>query len=413
MLVEIRGKLMQGTRKTRVAVVHDWLTGMRGGEAVLEAILDIYPDADLFTLLHNRGTVSEFIENRKITTSFIDRLPFKSKKYRWYLPLFPTAIELFDFHNYELIVSSSHCVARGILPPPHVPHVCYFHSPMRYVWDLYHQYFPPRGLANRFVIPFFANYLRMWDAAARDRVDSYICNSAFVAERIRRYYGKPAVVIPPPCVTDRSAIQIAPFSEREDFYLIVSAFVPYKRLDLAIAACRARGSRLKIVGNGPEEKNLRRIASDRVADGTRGGAIEFLGHVSRADIESLYAKASALLFPGEEDFGIVPVEAQARGCPVIAYGSGGALETVLAPAATAGTQKIGAKAKSRGAGGRTGVFFSEQSVDSLVRAMDEHEKNRYRPEDFQRNVVRFTAGEFRRKLAAEIDKTRKSLKSLY
>jgi glycosyltransferase involved in cell wall biosynthesis len=369
----------------KVAIVHDWLTGMRGGEAVLESILDIYPDADLFTLLHNPGTVSARIENRKISTSFIDRLPFKASKYRWYLPLFPTAIELFDFHGYDLIVSSSHCVARGIIPPPHVPHVCYFHSPMRYVWDLFQQYFPPRGFANRFVIPFFANYLRMWDAAARDRVDRYLCNSAFVAERIRRYYGKQAVVVPPPCIADEQAIKIAPPAERGDFYLIVSAFVPYKRLDLAIEACLLRGAHLKIVGGGPEDKNLRRLARKGERAESR---IEFLGQVDSGQIRQLYSQATALLFPGEEDFGIVPVEAQARGCPVIAYGSGGALETVLA------TPKA-----------RTGFFFAEQTVAALSAAMDLHERARYRSADFRRNVVRFTAAEFQKKMIRQIAET--------
>ncbi len=402
-------------RPRRVAVVHDWLTGMRGGEAVLEAILELYPDADLFTLLHNRGSVSEFVENRKITTSFIDRLPFKAKKYRWYLPLFPTAIELFDFHGYDLIISSSHCVARGIIPPPHVPHLCYFHSPMRYVWDLYHEYFPARGFANRFVIPFFANYLRMWDTAARDRVDAYICNSAFVAERIRRYYGKAATVVPPPCLVDEAgAIQIPPPERREDFYLIVSAFVPYKRLDLAIQACRERGARLKIVGKGPEERNLRRLAGE----GAQDGSIEFLGHASREEIQDLYAKASALLFPGEEDFGIVPVEAQARGCPIVAYGSGGALETVLGDrshAAPYAAREIngrpGTKKKAKGAGkgrrpklGVTGVFFPEQSAESLGAAMQRHENTSYRAKDFEKNVARFTAAEFRASMIREIEK---------
>ncbi|MCR9141462.1 MAG: glycosyltransferase [bacterium] len=397
----------------KVAVVHDWLTGMRGGEAVLEAILELYPDADLFTLLHNPGTVSEFIENRKITTSFIDRLPFKSKKYRWYLPLFPTAIELFDFHGYDLIVSSSHCVARGIIPPPHVPHVCYFHSPMRYVWDLYHEYFPAGGFANRFIIPFFANYLRMWDASARDRVDAYVCNSAFVAERIRRYYGKTAAVVPPPCIPDEAAIQIPALESREDFYLIVSAFVPYKRLDLAIEACLKRGAHLKIVGKGPEDKNLRRLADEKSGNGGQA-RIEFLGHATRLEILDLYSRASALLFPGEEDFGIVPVEAQARGCPVVAYGSGGALETVLgdrnyaAPYAAkkdGGARGGGKSKKKAGAGlsGTTGVFFPEQSAAAMNEALDRHEKIRYRARDFQRNVARFTAGAFQAGMIREIN----------
>lgn len=390
-------------RQAKVAVVHDWLTGMRGGEAVLEAILRIYPDADLFTLIHNKGSVSEFIENRRIFTSFIDRLPLKDTKYRWYLPLFPTAIELFDFHDYDLIISSSHCVARGIVPPPHVPHVCYFHSPMRYVWDLYQQYFPPKGLANRLVIPFFANYLRMWDASARDRVDRYVCNSGFVGERIRRYYGKESVVVPPPCIESEGAIDISSAQSREDFYLIVSACVPYKRLDLAIEACLSRGSALKVVGKGPELKALKQ----RAAEHANSDSIEFLGHVSREEIKALYSQATALLFPGEEDFGIVPIEAQARGCPVIAYGSGGALETVLGnPGDTrAGSLAPGANQQSRTqnfSGPTTGVFFPEQTAASLAEAMDRHEAQKYKAADFKKNAARFTAAAFDRGMRREI-----------
>ncbi|MDH5656959.1 MAG: glycosyltransferase, partial [Spirochaetia bacterium] len=220
----------------RVAVVHDWLTGMRGGEVVLEAILDIFPDADLYTLLYNRGSVSKKISGRNIYTTFIDRLPFKKKKYRHYLPLFPTAIETFDFHGYDLVVSSSHCVARGVIVPPGIPHLCFFHSPMRYVWDMFHDYFPGKGFTNRFIIPFFANYLRMWDAAASPRVDSYISNSSFVSTRIRRYYGKDSNVVFPPCIEDSHKV---PRSEtRGDYYLVVSAMVPYKRVDLAVEAFR-------------------------------------------------------------------------------------------------------------------------------------------------------------------------------
>lgn len=360
----------------RVAVVHDWLTGMRGGEAVLEAILELFPEADLYTLLHVPGSVSERIENRRIFTSFIDRLPLRASKYRWYLPLFPAAIERFDFHGYDLIISSSHCVARGVIPPPYTPHLCYFHSPMRYVWDMYHEYFPARGIVNRMVIPFFANYLRMWDVSAKDRVDAYVSNSGFVAERIRRYYGKQAAVIPPPCIPDREAIRVE--TQRDDYYLIVSAFVPYKRIDLAIEAFRRMPARrLVIVGGGPEEARLRKLAPDNV---------EFAGKVSREEIDHRYGQARALIFPGKEDFGIVPVEAQARGCPVIAYAAGGALETVLP--------------------GKTGETFAEQTPESLAAAVNALEerlhKKGYKADDFRKNAARFTTGEFQRKILAEI-----------
>ncbi|MCE9596397.1 MAG: glycosyltransferase [Spirochaetia bacterium] len=368
------------TSKLRVAVVHDWLTGMRGGEAVLEGILKLYPDADLFTLLHNKGSVSEFIENRVIRTSFIDRLPFKKSSYRNYLPLFPTAIETFEFRNYDLVISSSHCVAKGVLVPPGVPHICFVHSPMRYVWDMTGDYFPytnmdgsPGGFFSRWVFPFFANYLRMWDSASAPRVDRYICNSQFVAERLRRYYGMPAGVVHPPCFASAPRI---PKSQREDFFLVVSALVPYKRIDLALDAFKHLGPdfKLKIVGKGPELKRLKTQAPTNV---------EFLGSVSREEISRLYASAKGLIFPGVEDFGIVPVEAQYYGCPVVALAKGGALETVTA---------------------KTGIFFNEQSIESLSEAVRRCADNKFIPADFQKNVSHFSEAVFLTKMRQEIGK---------
>lgn len=356
----------------KVAVVHDWLTGMRGGEVVLEAILDLFPDADLFTLLHNRGSVSETIESRKITTSFIDTLPFKKTKYRHYLPLFPTAIERFDFHGYDLVVSSSHCVARGVIVPPGVPHVSFFHSPMRYVWDMFYEYFPATGCINKMVIPFFAGYLRMWDASCAPRVDRYVANSAFVAERIRRFYGRKAIVVPPPCIDEMSDVPDRVTSG--DFYLVVSALVPYKRIDLAIDAFRDFDRKLIVAGNGPELNRLKKRA---------GGAVEFRTGLSRTAINDLYRSAKALIFPGVEDFGIVPVEAQAQGCPVIAYGVGGALETVVE--------------------NKTGVFFYEQTPEALREAVLKSETVKFRKKEFQTNITRFTKRIFLRSLRKEIE----------
>lgn len=364
---------MKEQRSLRVAVVHDWLTGMRGGEVVLEAILRLYPEADLFTLLHNKGSVSPFIENRKIFTSFIDRLPLKAKKYRSYLPLFPTAIELFDFHGYDAVITSSHCVARGVVVPPGVPHISFFHSPMRYVWDMYHEYFGESGRLSRMLLPFFANYLRMWDASAAPRVDRYVCNSAFVAERIRRFYGRESVVVHPPCVPDD--VRVPEVKNRKDFYLIVSAFAPYKRLDLALEAFTGWDRKLIVVGAGQDEKKLKKYTAPN---------IEFKGNMKREEINELYRTASGLIFPGVEDFGIVPVEAQAQGCPVIAYGRGGALETVQYP--------------------KTGVFFYHQTVESLRGAVLENELLLpYRRVDFQANVSKFTRKQFLKNFQKEID----------
>ena len=361
----------------KVAVVHDWLTGMRGGEKVLEAILRIFPDADLFTLLYNKGTLTPLIEDRKIHVSFIDSLPLKARRYRHYLPLFPAAIEQFDFHGYDLVVSSSHCVARGVIVPPGTPHVSFIHSPMRYVWDMYPEYFPRKGLMGRFVIPAFAHYLRMWDVSAAPRVDRYVCNSRFVAERVRRYYGREAGVVFPPSVP--ATTKVPALSGRDDFYLIVSAFAPYKRVDLAIEAFKDFDRKLVIVGSGQDEKKLSRYNLPNV---------EFKGNLPLEEIHALYGSARGLLFPGKEDFGIVPVEAQARGCPVIAYGRGGALETVRP--------------------GKTGVFFSEQTVESLRAAVLEHEKIRYKREDFQSNIRKFTDRAFHDGFRREIDAARKN-----
>jgi len=355
-----------------VAVVHDWLTGMRGGEVVLEAILDIFPKADLYTLLYNEGSVSEEISSRKIYTSFIDRLPFKESGYRHYLPLFPTAIEKFDFHGYDLVISSSHCVARGVIVPPGTPHICFFHSPMRYVWDMYLDYFPDKGFANRFIIPFFANYLRMWDVTAAPRVDRYVSNSRFVGERIRRFYGKTAHVVFPPCLDDVGVVPTK--SHLGDFYLVVSALVPYKRVDLAVEAFRDLDLKLIVAGDGPEFKKLVKKAPKNV---------EFVGRCTRGSLENYYAGARGLIFPGVEDFGIVPVEAQSYGCPVIAYARGGALETVI--------------------DGKTGVYFYEQTVDAIRKAILKNENSKFHQKDFQKNISRFTWGAFQKNFVREIE----------
>jgi len=355
----------------RVAVIHDWLTGMRGGEKVLEAILDLCPGADLYTLIHNPGTVSQKITQRPLFTSFIDSLPFKRKFYRHYLPLFPAAIERFDLKGYDLIVSSSHCVARGIIPGPATPHVSFVHSPMRYVWDMYSEYFPEKGLKG-FIIPFFANYLRMWDVSVSPRVDRYVANSRFVAARIKRYYGREATVIHPPCIEKISPLPRRP---REDFYLIVSALVPYKRIDLALAAFQENGKKLIVCGSGPEEKKLRRQAGKNTL---------FRGSLPWAEIEDLLQRCRGLVFPGLEDFGIVPVEAQAQGCPVIGFGKGGLLETVVE--------------------GRTGTFFREQTVSSLQQAIEKHERIGYREKDFQNQARRFTVDRFKQAFGKEIER---------
>ena len=352
----------------KIALVHDWLTGMRGGEKVLEVLCELYPQATLFTLLHNKGSVSRVIEEMEIHTSFIDRLPYKSGRYRNYLPLFPRAIESFDFSGFDLILSTSHAVAKGARPAPGALHICYCHTPMRYVWEQYDQYFGPgrAGLLTRAAMSFFAPRLRRWDAGSSNRVHSFVANSQNVAERIRQYYQRTADVIYPPVSVDQFTV-----SEGDDgYYLIVSALVPYKRVDLAVEAFKMSGERLLIVGTGPESSRLQSLASRN---------IEFLGWQPDTELARLYARCRALIFPGIEDFGIVPLEAMASGKPVVAFGQGGALETVVEDPQRA-----------------TGVFFREQTPEALREALVKLRGLKLNP-----RTIRAHAEQFDRKIFKE------------
>ncbi len=375
----------------RVAIIHDWLTGMRGGERCLEAFCELFPDADLYTLLHIKGTVSATIERHRITTSFIQSLPLAARYYRYYLPLFPRAIERLQLDSYDLIVSSSHCVAKGIRPPPGAKHLCYIHAPMRYVWDQFDNYAHGgrSGVVARLGMELFRKRLQVWDVASADRVDQFVANSHNIARKVQRYYNRPAAVLHPP--VDWQTFQAAEHSE--DFYLVVTAFAPYKRVDLAIQACNVMKRRLKIIGKGQEEARLRKLA---------GPTVEFLGWQPDDVVRDHYARCRALLFPGEEDFGIVPLEAMACGKPVIAFGRGGALETVVPlPAATPFTEAGG-----RGSSGHvsvagkvaTGVFFFTQSIESVVEVMESFE--RYHAE-FDPHAIRDHVAAFDRRLFKE------------
>lgn len=361
-------------RRRRVALVHDWLTGMRGGERCLEVFCELFPGADLYTLLHVPGSVSPLIERRRIVTSFVQRLPAAATRYRHYLPLFPLAVERFDLRGYDLVVSLSHCVAKSVRVPPGALHVCYCFTPMRYVWDLYDDYFG-RSRLTRALMPPVARALRAWDRATSGRVHRYVAISRFIADRIRRCYGRDADVIHPPVEVDR-----LPLGESRDgaFYLVVSALAPYKRVDLAVEAAGRLGRRLVVVGTGQEERRLRRLA---------GPTVDFLGWRSDEEIAGLYRRARALLFPGVEDFGIVPLEAMAAGCPVIAFGEGGALETVVPP----GDDEP-----------PTGLFFREQTVEALAAAMLELESGRHRfePKALRARAEAFDRPRFKERVAA-------------
>lgn len=324
-----------------VALVHDWLTGMRGGEKVLEALCELHPHADIFTLIHNRGSVSATIERHRIRTSLIQRLPLARRQYRRYLPLFPFAIEQFSLDPYDLVISSSHCAAKAVIAPGRARHLCYCHSPMRYAWDQFDAYFGPgrAGPAiSRWVYRPVLSRLARWDASTASRVDRFVANSQHVAGRIRRYYNRAATIVYPPVDTVFfHPAEIPP----ADHFLIVSALVPYKRIDVAIDACARIGVRLRIAGTGPDRARLERQA---------GANVELLGHVSDEALRDEYRRALAVILPGEEDFGIVPVEAQACGRPVVALARGGACETVV--------------------DNETGVMVQEPGAEALARALE-------------------------------------------
>jgi glycosyltransferase involved in cell wall biosynthesis len=362
----------------KVALVHDWLTGMRGGERCLEVFCELFPGADLYTLLHVPGAVAPLIERRRVVTSFIQRLPGAARSYRRYLPLFPLAASRFDLRGYDLVLSSSHAVAKGVPVPPDALHVCYCFTPMRYVWDLYDEYFGrTAGPLTRALMPPVAAVLRRWDRRTAAGVQHFVAISRFVADRIRRAYGRAADVIHPPVDVARFRIEESP----GDYYLVVSALTPYKRIDLAVLTANRLGRRLVVVGIGPEERRLRALA---------GSTVEFLGWRNDGEVAELYARCRALLFPAVEDFGITPLEAMAAGRPVIALGKGGALETVVAPG---------------GIDPPTGLLFEDQTVNGLIAAIREFERDpgRFEPKALRRRAEAFDRPLFKERVKAYLE----------
>jgi len=309
---------VNGVKADRTALVHDWLTGMRGGEKVLEEMLDFFPAAPIYTLVHLPGRLSRKIERRTIHTSFLQGAPGIAKHYRRYLPLFPAAIEDFDLSGYDLVISTSHCVAKGVIPPPEAFHICYCHTPMRYAWDQEHAYFPRRHGPVARLRSAVLTRLRTWDTASSVRVDLFLANSNFVADRIRRYYGRDAEVLHPPVDTDFYTPGDEP-STSGDYLLAVAALSPYKRLAEAIGACESLGVELRIVGDGPQRAELEALA---------GPHTRLLGHVDDTTLRELYRGARAVVQPAIEDFGITAVEALACGTPLIAQAVGGVLDIV-------------------------------------------------------------------------------------
>jgi glycosyltransferase involved in cell wall biosynthesis len=364
------------SRQPKVALVHDWLTGMRGGEKVLEAICELYPGAPIYTLVHVRGSVSERIERHRIRRSPVQWLPRAGDLYRNYLPLFPAAVELFDLDGYDLVISSSHCAVKSVIRSAAATHVCYCHSPMRYAWDQFGAYFGPEQLGrarSRMLRPVMARLAR-WDAATAGRVDRFVANSQYVAGRIRRYYNRGSTIVYPPVNTTFYRLPDPARRPIEPRFLVVSALVPYKRVDVAIAACRQAAVPLRIVGRGPEEARLRRLA---------GPDVEFLGWRTDEDVRDLYATSTAVLLPGVEDFGMVPVEAQACGTPVVALGHGGACETVE--------------------DGVTGILVNDNSVDAFAAGLVRAQSIRFDAIAIREHAARFSRERFLADFQTEVN----------
>ena len=347
----------------KVAIIHDWLNGMRGGEKVLEEILRIYPDADIFTLFYEPGKVSPLISSRRVFTSRLNRNPLLKKHYPFFLPWFPRHIEAFDLTDYALVISSSHCVAKGVIPAPDARHVSYIHSPMRYAWDQYYSYFAGAGFFRRKIIQKEISRLRVWDVSSSARVDDFIANSNFVRQRIEKYYRRQATVIHPP--VDIDFFQPAAKPSR-DYFLLVSALVPYKNVCLVVETCRQLGEKLMIVGRGPEQKKLKKMA---------GPGCEILPLVSAETLRELYQNARAFVFAGVEDFGIAFAESQACGTPVVALNRGGVRDIV--------------------ADGISGLLFNDATVVALKKAIQDSKCLDFNSAAIREKSLKFSAARFR------------------
>lgn len=360
------------TDEARVGLIHYWLTNMRGGENVLAAICRMFPTADIFTHAYNPAKITGAIREHAVRETFIAQLPGARSGCQRYLPLMPLALRKLDLREYDLLVSSESGPAKGVHKRPGALHVCYCHTPMRYLWDMYEDYYAAASLPEKLFMRLCRERLRRYDLASSQGVDHFIANSSFVAARIRRIYGRESAVVYPPVDTEF----YSPVSGAGgDYYLYVGELTGYKRPDLAVDACLKLGRKLVVVGQGGMLGRLAKLAAG-------SGLVEFAGRVDNQGLRNLYAGARALLFPGVEDFGIVPVEAQATGTPVIAFGQGGALETVLH--------------------GKTGLLFPEQTCRSLCEAIEEFETMHWSVDNCRTQALNFSAGRFRQNLAGEI-----------
>jgi len=358
----------------KIAIVHDWLTGMRGGEKCLEALCELFPQADIFTLLYDSSSVSPVIRGMPIKASFIQHFPFALKKYRNYLPLFPRAVESFNLNGYDLILSSSHCVAKGVKKPKNSFHLCYCYTPMRYVWSFFEQYFGSYNFLKKKIVGLVAENLKNWDLKTLDRVDEFVAISKTIQKRINDIYKRASSVIYPP--VDCEKFTLDDNIKREDFYLCISALVPYKRIDIIIDAFnRCPDKKIFIIGDG----NLRKELEGKISSQN----IKLLGWVADCDLVALNQRAKAFIHAAEEDFGISPLEAQATGATVIAFGRGGVHETVVPLNGTANNP--------------TGIFFYKQGSEALIEAIDEFEKriNEFNPVWARNNAIKFSRDNFK------------------
>lgn len=360
----------------KVALVQDWLTEFGGAEKVFAELLNIYPDADVYTLVASEKVTGKLGVKGRVTESFICHLPFARKWYRKYMQFFSLAIEGFDLSKYDLVISSSSSVAKGVLTRADQVHICYCHSPARYVWDLCPQYLKEAGLTSRYnPMAYYARKVmhdfRMWDAASANRVDFFIANSNYISKRIKKVYRRDSTVIYPP-------VNISEFplnTQHEDFYFTASRMVPYKKMDLIVKAfAQMPDKQLYVAGTGPDLKKIKKFIAPN---------IHLLGYLDEKDMVSYMSKAKAFVFAAEEDFGIVPVEAQATGTPVICYGKGGTLETVI--------------------DGVTGVYFYEQTEESLMDAVSRFEKMSFSPEDIRKNAEKFSQELFRNNICRFVE----------
>lgn len=356
----------------KVAIVHDWLVNYGGAERVVEIFLELFPKADIFTLVYDEKKMCKFFPKEKVKTSYIQKIPFGKKLYTKLLSFMPKAFEEFDFTGYDLVLCSSSCCAKGIITPINTKHIAYIHSPMRYAWDLYFDYKKNSGFITKFFMRKWIPNLRLWDFVSSQRIDTIIANSNYISKRIRKFWNRESIVIHPPVDLSR----LCEIDDNvEDYYCAFSRFVSYKRLDLAIKACIKLNKKLVVIGDGAERKKLQSLAKNHTN-------IIFTGRINDDDVKKYLQKCKALIFCAEEDFGIIPLEAQACGRPVIAYGKGGALETVIE--------------------NKTGIFFNQQETESLCEAIEKFERmyqeDFFNPTEIMNHAKTFSVERFKKEI---------------